>query len=60
MLIIKQIGGITYNTIDLVGESGIGKSALLDEIYRRLSEQEEGQINPALYRLLQQKSVLIL
>jgi predicted ATPase len=45
MLIIKQIGGITYNTIDLVGESGIGKSALLDEIYRRLSEQEEGQIN---------------
>jgi predicted ATPase len=25
----------------LVGESGIGKSALLDEIYRRLTEEEE-------------------
>jgi len=27
----------------LVGESGIGKSALLDEIYRRLTEDNEGQ-----------------
>ncbi len=27
----------------LVGESGIGKSALLDEISRRLTEEEEGE-----------------
>ena|SRR5215831_4478206 len=27
----------------LVGESGVGKSALLDEIYRRLTTKEEGK-----------------
>jgi predicted ATPase len=29
----------------LVGESGIGKSALLDEIHRRLTEEEQNRRN---------------
>ena len=30
----------------LVGESGIGKSALLDELYRRLTEEEDQMNKP--------------
>ena len=56
--ITEIIGDLKYNKSNkgnrllLVGESGIGKSALLDEIHRKLTEEEESK-EPDLCRLLQ-------
>jgi tetratricopeptide (TPR) repeat protein len=43
----------------LVGESGIGKSALLDEIHRRLTEEEQDQRNRVFVGYYSKKESLI-
>jgi ATP-dependent Clp protease ATP-binding subunit ClpA len=40
--ILSRLNQDNSTRILLVGESGVGKSALLDEIYRRLTTKEEG------------------
>ena len=39
--IIKDLKSVRGTKLLLVGESGIGKSALLDGVYRRLTEDED-------------------
>ena len=39
--IIEDVKSIKGIRLLLVGESGIGKSALLDEVYRRLTQEED-------------------
>ena len=43
----------------LVGESGIGKSALLDELHRRLTEEKNDQTNHPLVGYYSKKESLI-